>query len=129
MSDMARSIFAFVTLLTMVVAVTAQDGQQPAKKYDLKGCTPKIEKRRPLPKNLKLGAQKGEKATGYSPLISFQILESGTVTGAEVKRSSGLAEIDKYAMEWIRGTKFNARSGCGIIDTEAVVLIDWTSGE
>jgi TonB family protein len=124
---MARSILAVVTLLTLAVAVTAQDNQ-PAKKYDVKRCTPKIAKRSPLSK-LNIGAQEGEKATGYSPLISFQVLESGEVANARVKRSSGFAHVDRYALDWIKGMKYNARSGCGVTEIETSVSIQWTGGE
>jgi TonB family protein len=97
--------------------------------YDSKRCTPKIEKQPPLPKNLAVRTRKDEKGTGYPPLISFQILESGRVAHARVKRTSGFAEIDRYALEWIRATKYNTRSGCGVIATEADVLIHRPSAE
>jgi TonB family protein len=125
---MARSILACMALLTVAVTVTAQDGRPPAKKYDSKRCTPKVEKQQSLPKNVTVRTRKDEKATGYPPLISFLIMESGRVAHARVKRSSGFAEIDRYALEWIRGKKYNTRSGCGVIATEADVLIHWTSG-
>ncbi|SRR6266403_3866121 len=125
---MDRSIVVWLSLLTIAIAATAQGGQQSAPKYDIKRCTPTVEKQRPLPKDLTIAARKGEKATGYSPVISFQILESGKVDNARVKRSSGFAGVDRYALDWIRGTKYNARSGCGVIETDAAVSIDWTSG-
>ena len=114
--------------LLSIAAVIAQDGGEPRRNHDVKRCTPKVVKHAPIPKHLTVGAQKGERATGYSPLISFQILESGEVTSARVRRSSGFAKVDKYALEWIRRTKYNARSGCGVLDSEASVSIHWTSG-
>ena len=126
---MDRPIVVWLSLLTIGIAATAHDGQQSAPEYEIKRCTPKVEKQRPLPKNVPIAAQKGEKATGYSPVISFQILESGEVDNARIKRSSGFAEVDRYALEWIRGTKYNARSGCGVIETNAAISIHWTSGE
>jgi len=123
---MAPSIFAFLSLLTMIVSATAQEGVEPP---NVKRCMPKAVKHGSLPKHLTVGPQKGEKATGYSPLISFQVLESGNVADAHVKRSSGFADIDTYALEWIQGTKYNARSGCGVIETEASVSIHWTPGK
>lgn len=78
-----------------------------------------------LPKNMGLFVQKSEKATGYTPLISFQILESGKVANARVKRSSGFAKVDRYALESIRNTTYRARPVCGVIETTADVLIHW----
>jgi TonB family protein len=124
---MVRSIAAFAGFL--MLAVIAQDRREPTKVYDVKRCTPNVERHQPLPKDLTLVAQKGEKATGYSPLVSFQILESGNVANARLKRSSGFAKIDNYAQEWIRETKYNARPACGVVDRTADVLIHWTSGE
>lgn len=126
---MDRSIVVWLSLLTIAVAATAQGGPQSEPKYEIKRCTPKVEKQRPLPKNLTITPRKGEKATGYSPVISFQILESGKVDNADVKRSSGFAGVDRYALEWMQSTKYNARSGCGVIETDATVSIHWTSGD
>ena len=79
------------------------------------------------PKQTPIRIRKGEKSTGLSPVIAFQILESGGVAHAYVKRSSGIADIDTLALNWIRGTKYKAHSGCGVIETEADVSIHWVS--
>lgn len=93
---------------------------------DVKKCQPKVVKHGPVPKGSDIVVRKDEKVRGY-PVISFQILESGEVTNALVKRSSGLANVDKYALEWVKGTKYNSRSGCGVIESEVSVLIHWMS--
>jgi TonB family protein len=67
----------------------------------------------------------GEKATGKDPLISFEILESGSVINARLERSSGVTAIDRSAMDEIRSTRYNRRPGCGVIESKASVTIDF----
>jgi TonB family protein len=122
---MNQSVLALLTALLLLTPVIAQEERKDPEKY-LKKCQPKVVKHGPIPKGTDIVVRKGEKVTG-APLISFQILESGEVTNASVKRSSGLANVDRYALDWIRGTKYNARSGCGVIESEASVLIHWVS--
>lgn len=93
--------------------------------YDVHRCTPKLISKPDLPKDKEVRIRKGEKPSGKSPLISFQILDSGVVTGATVKRSSGVADWDAYALAWISGMHYNARPNCGTIDNQAVVTIDF----
>ena len=81
------------------------------------------EKTAARPKTIQTG--KGEKATGYPPVIAFEIRESGEVVNSRVKRSSGMADIDNYALNSIRGKKYNSRPGCGAVESEAAVLIHW----
>jgi hypothetical protein len=69
--------------------------------------------------------RKGEKSTGYSPIVAFEILASGDVADPFLKRSSGFANVDNFALTWIGKTKYNKRPGCGVIETQAVVTIDW----
>ena len=118
-------LVAVALLLLYTVLGASQNPQPPGKSFDAKRCTPRVVKHGTLPRNVGPFVQKGEKATGYTPLISFQILESGKVANARVKRSSGFANVDKYALQSINGTRYNARPGCGVIETTADVLIHW----
>jgi len=61
----------------------------------------------------------------FSPLIAFQIAESGEVINAHVKRSSGIRDIDDSALNSIQSTKYSARPGCPLIESEADVIIDF----
>src|SRR6266498_2815433 len=116
-----------LTSITAVLRILASSGaaQQTAKHYNVARCTPKVRQQRPLAKDLAVAPRKGEKASGYIPLISIQALESGGIANARVKRSSGFANIDAYAPDWVRGIRYNARPGCGIIETNVDVLIHW----
>jgi len=116
---------AAAILLATMMPIAAQEKPKVDQKYDVKRCTPKEVSHAPSPKQGGIRTRKGEKSTGFSPIIAFQILESGEVIHAYVKRSSGIAGIDTYALNWIQGTKYNIRSGCGAIETQADVTIDF----
>jgi TonB family protein len=124
----SSAIAAAILIAAMIPAGTAQEKPPADQKYDVKRCTPKVVIHAPSPKQESIHTRPGEKSTGFSPIIAFQILDTGKVTQAHVKRSSGIADIDTYALNWIRGTKYNTRSGCGVIESQADVTIDWTSG-
>ena len=89
----------------------------------VKSCTPKVVSEKPIAKPKTVQVRKGDKATGYSPIIAFEILESGDVMNAHVRRTSGIADVDAYALNSIQGTQYNERFGCGTVETEANVLI------
>lgn len=113
-----------LSLVFVALAAVAQDSSKPKLPYDVKRCTPKAVKQGTTPKK-GFVRQKGEKASGYSPIVSYEIPESGEVVNAKLKRSSGFKFLDDYALGWIRTTRYNSRPGCGIIDTEAGVLINF----
>jgi hypothetical protein len=123
----------WIVILFLVLATLA-DANTPKKKLDAgtgfnAPCTPKVVKRAPRPTNSRIRVRKGEKPSRFLPVIAFQIEESGEVKGARVKRSSGIADIDLFALNWVRGRQYNARPGCGVIDSQAVVNVDWSSAE
>jgi TonB family protein len=100
-------------------------GKSTADREDLaKRCAPVIIKRSKA-KQKSVRVRKGEKSTGFSPLIAFQIAESGEVINAHVKRSSGIRDIDDSALNSIQSTKYSARPGCPVIESEASVTIDF----
>jgi len=123
---MPCSRFAVVAALIITTAQTfSESARAPAAPVDSGTCTPLVVKQGDTPKSMGVFVQKGEKPTGYTPLISFQILESGKVANARVKRSSGFSRVDRYALESVRKTTYRARPGCGVIETTADVLIHW----
>jgi TonB family protein len=67
----------------------------------------------------------GESYKG-SPKVKYLIQENGTVTNATVTRGSGVADMDKNILDAIANWKYKPRpSGCGVIETEMTVTIDW----
>ena len=68
--------------------------------------------------------RKGEKPTGLMPVVGFQVLESGEVTNAILKQSSGIRDRDNFALRSVEGTKYNNRPGCGTLEYEVGVTID-----
>ena len=113
----------FVLLLLNRWAGVAQQPRKAEPKYDVKKCKPKVVSKKPVAEPKTIQVRKGEKAASYPPVIAFEILESGEVVNARVTRSSGIADRDAYALNSIRGWKFNSRPGCGTVETEAVALI------
>jgi TonB family protein len=60
------------------------------------------------------------------PIIKYQVQEDGTVSNVAVTRSSGVADIDKKLRDAIARWEYKPRPvGCGTIETEMVVTIDW----
>jgi len=120
-----RFLSITAVLLASVSGLGAsQDKPKHGDEYDVQRCTPKVLSHAPERKTSQRFVRKGEKSTGYSPIVAFEILESGDVGNAFVKRSSGFANVDKYALTWVRETKYNKRPGCGVIGTQALVTID-----
>lgn len=61
-----------------------------------------------------------------APSAKFLIQEDGSVSDVRITRSSGVADIDKKVLESVSQWKYKARpSGCGVIENEGTVLIDW----
>jgi len=116
-------LIVFLPLLLMSEGL-AQQFQRGEPKYDIKRCNPKRISHKPVSKP-NIHVRKGEKSTGYSPVIAWEVLESGEVVNTRIKRSSGIADQDAYALSTINGSKFNTRPGCGTVETEAVGLIHW----
>jgi outer membrane biosynthesis protein TonB len=127
---MGSAVIAAVALLAIMIPTVAAQEKPPAdQKYDVKRCAPKVVSHARRPKQESIHPRPGEKSTGFLPVIAYQILDTGKVTQAYVKRSSGIADIDTIALNWIRGTRYNTRSGCGVIETQAVVTIDLGSAD
>jgi TonB family protein len=108
----------FVALVPFVV------WGQASRKQEEEPCKLKLLSQPAAPKQETIHFRKGEKSSGYAPLITFEILESGEVTNARVKRSSGVSDIDALALDWARSAKYNKRPGCGVVKSRASVVVD-----
>ena len=97
-----------------------QDKTKTEGDYDVRRCTPKLISRDRRHSEFQL--HKGEKYSN-SPVVAFQILESGDTANAVLKRSSGVPDVDEYALTSVRGSKFNKRPGCGVIETQLDITI------
>jgi TonB family protein len=120
-------------ILVSVLLATASSGisVQAALTADPKSskeCRLRRMGERHMSKPAEIHVRKGEKATGFSPIIAFEITESGEVQKARVKRSSGIADIDAYALNWIQSAKYNNRPGCGLVTSQASVNIHFRDG-
>jgi TonB family protein len=89
-----------------------------------KRCKPVLIKT-PMVKQKSIHLRKGEKPSGFTPLVAFQIAASGEVINVHLKRSSGIRDSDNYALNWIQSQKYSPRPGCPVIESEADVIIDF----
>lgn len=95
--------------------------------YDLNRCALKVISHH-SPSSTTIRTRPGEKLKQI-PIVTFRVLESGEVQGVAVSRSSGVADIDSYALTWIRTFKYKERPrGCGIIESQAGVNVDFFGG-
>jgi uncharacterized protein len=100
-----------------------KDHSDAAAQQIAKRCNPVLVKNSKL-KAETIRVREGEKSTGYTPIIAFEIASTGEVVSAHVKRSSGIRDIDDSALSSIRSGRYNSRPGCPVVDSEADVLID-----
>ena len=122
-------VFAITAMLLVSFSGVraSQDKTNPEREY-VQRCTPKVAKSLRHGKAPDIHFRKGERYT-HSPVVAFEILESGEIANAVLKRSSGVADADKYALSWVRELKYNKRPGCGVVESKVDVTIDFTSAE
>jgi TonB family protein len=96
--------------------------------WPLERCPLKVISRAGRGKSPDFRFRKGEKYK-HSPIVGYEILESGEIAHAFVKRRSGVADLDTYALKWAQGFKYNKRPGCGVVESHVVVTIDFTGGQ
>ena len=61
-----------------------------------------------------------------TPVISFEVPESGEIRKVSLSRSSGVADIDNYALTSINNMRYKERPpGCGVLENQATVYVDF----
>jgi hypothetical protein len=76
----------------------------------------------PQPKDWQWG--KDEKYRG-APVTSYNIQEDGSIANAKLKRGSGVRGIDEYALNIVKGRKYEAVPGCPGVESTETVIIDF----
>ena len=117
-------IAAVVPIVLMPTRISPQAKPASAPKSGAADCALRVV-RQPTSPNHEVRRHQGEKATGYAPIVTFEILESGEVRNARIKRSSGMANVDALALDWVRSAQYGMRPGCGVITSDASVDIDF----
>jgi TonB family protein len=108
-----------LTLMVSGGLLHAQSGPQPTDKCKLQAVSsPKFPQAKP-----------GGSFGGYrrSPIVAFEIDEAGTIQHSRIKRRSGSRAADDLALHWVQQLKYKPRPGCGVVESEADVTIDFTS--
>jgi hypothetical protein len=119
-----RPFVITVLLLAFSTAFgAAQDNTKPEAEYDVQRCAPKVISRSSA-KSPEFHFRKGETYRN-SPVVAYEILESGEIAHSVLKRRSGVAEVDNYALKSVQGLKFNKRTGCGVIESNMDITIDF----
>jgi TonB family protein len=131
MTLMKISICALgVTFLILAMAdhSLGQGEKKPEKSKEEKEliarCKSKLIKNGPPPEPKKWEWGKGEKYRDH-PVVSYTIEEDGTVTNVKLKRASGVRKIDEYALQSVKGQRFEAMPGCHGIETTETIIIDF----
>ena len=117
-----RPFLATILLLTVSTSFGIAEDKTKPSEYDVQRCAPKLLTRKHS-ESPEFHLRKGE-IYKHSPVVAYEILESGEITHTILKRSSGINEIDKYALQWVQELKFNKRRGCGVVDSTADITID-----
>ena len=115
-------------VITVLVAVgsvfsAAQHKAKPKGDYDTLRCTPKLIKEA-SGNSPEFHFREGQEYK-HSPVIAYEILESGEIAHPILSRPSGVAEVDQYALKWVPELKFNKRPGCGVVESMVDVTIDF----
>jgi len=119
-----RDLVIPVLLLAVFTAFgAAQDKASPKGEFDIPRCAPKVISKA-SGKSPEFHFRKGEEYK-HSPVVAYEVLESGEIAHPLLKRSSGVAEVDKYALKWVQELKFNKRPGCGAVESTVDVTIDF----
>jgi TonB family protein len=124
-ADIASAIDLIHRMHAKAVLVTSRDpSPEMMAHYDSKRCSPRIEKQSPSTIDDEVRLRKGEKVP-ESPVVAYEVLESGETSNLHLERSSGNEELDKHALDWVRRMKFNRRPGCGVIESKVSVMTHW----
>ena len=119
---MRSTIITVLLIAAFAPFSEAQDKIKIEGEYDVRRCAPHLISRDR--NHSEFHFRKGEKCR-HSPVVAFQILESGETANAILKRSSGVAEVDKYALKSVQEANFNKRPGCGVIESQLDITIDF----
>jgi hypothetical protein len=107
-----------------VLASAVPASPQKATAEYIKRCPLRVVRKGSSPNSGPFTILKGEKSTGYSPLVAYEIQESGEIANIHLTRSSGFSFVDHCALKGFLGMRYNVRPGCGVLETEATVTVD-----
>jgi len=114
----------FASRETSQASSAVRASPQKASAEYMKRCPLKVVRKGSSANSGPFRTPKGEKSTGYPPVVAYEIQESGEITNIHLTRSSGFSSMDNYALNGFLGMRYNARPGCGVLETEATVTID-----
>jgi TonB family protein len=118
---MLHLVISDLLLAVFTALGAAQDKAKPKGGYEIQRCAPRLISKR-SGNSPEFYFRKGEKHK-HSPVVVYEILESGEIAHPLLKRSSGVREVDKYALKWVQELQFNKRPGRDVVDSTLEVTI------
>jgi len=64
-----------------------------------------------------------------TPVLRMEIEEDGSITNAEVIQASGIKRLDALLLQSVRRWKFAARPGCGVVESNIAINVEWTAAD
>jgi hypothetical protein len=125
---MSMRILAILGLLTLSGALASPQDKTKSEREYVHRCAPKLLSHAGRGKLPEFQFRKGAKFR-HSPLLTYEVLDSGKVSHTLVKRGSGVVDIDAYALRSVQALRYTDRPGCGSVGYQIVVTIDFTGGE
>lgn len=89
-----------------------------------KPCVPQLAPGPSHGPSKELKFRKGE-TYRHSPVVSYQVDPDGTVSNVKLIRSTGVKDIDAFAVEWVKQLKYKPAPGCETLLTEVDITIDF----
>lgn len=80
---------------------------------------------RPEPKFPDNLIQSGETYSSM-PVLKVDIQEDGTVTNQELVQQSGIRRLDALLLRNVTQWKYEPRPGCGVVQSNIAINVDWT---
>jgi TonB family protein len=114
-----------IVILSLALGAVAF-GSQPGSDQNVR-CHPQVIP--PASNSPVLRPKPGSNLNGYkrSPIVTFDVDESGALHQVKIKRSSGSRTLDDLALSEVRRWRFQPLPGCGNLQSEALITIDFSS--
>jgi hypothetical protein len=109
---MPHLVISVLLLAVFTAFGAAQDKAKPKGGYEIQRCASKLISKA-SGNSPAFHFRKGEEYK-HSPVVAYEILESGEIAHPVLKRSSGVGEVDKAD---------NKRPGCDVVDSTVDVTI------
>ena len=60
-----------------------------------------------------------------SPVVHYEVEPDGKVSNVKLTQSSGVKDVDDFAVDWVKKLKYKSAPGCVGIESEIGITIDF----